>query len=81
MGTKLSMTSAYHPQSDCLETYLRYAVGEKPKTWRKWLPMAEWCYNTTNHISIKMTLFEALYGYPPTPFPMPNFSTCKVSAL
>ena len=38
-GTSLRMTSAYHPQSNgqtkavnkCLETYLRYLTGSKPK--------------------------------------------------
>ncbi|XP_076945961.1 uncharacterized protein LOC143617214 [Bidens hawaiensis] len=36
-----------------------------PMHWVKWLPLAEWWYNTTFHLAIKMTPFEALYGYPP----------------
>lgn len=44
------MSSAYHPQTDgqteivnkCLEQYLRYMTGERPKEWAKWLSLAEW---------------------------------------
>jgi hypothetical protein len=28
--------------------------------------MAEYCYNTSYHASLKSTLFEATYGYPPS---------------
>ena len=40
-------------------------MGEKPNTWSRWLALAEYWYNTTYHSSIKMTPFEALYGYAP----------------
>jgi Chromo (CHRromatin Organisation MOdifier) domain len=30
----------------------------------KWVPLAEWWYNTNFHTSIQLTPFEALYGYP-----------------
>ena len=33
------------------------------RAWMKWLHMGEYCYNTTYHMSIKMTPFMALYGY------------------
>ena len=29
----------------------------------KWLHLGECCYNTTHHMSIKMTSCTALYGY------------------
>ncbi|XP_024156291.1 uncharacterized protein LOC112164308 [Rosa chinensis] len=72
-GTKLSKSSAYHPQSDgqtenlnrTLEQYLRCVTGEKPNQWVQALPWAEWWYNTSHHSAIEMTPFEALYGYPP----------------
>ena len=66
------MSSAYHPQSDgqtevvnkCLETYLRCMVGERPKDWLKWLPLAEWWYNTNYHTAIHTTPYQAVYGQP-----------------
>lgn len=72
-GTQLSLSSAYHPQSDgqtevvnrCIEGYLRCISGDRPKSWAQWLPMAEWWYNTTFHISTGVTPYEALYSQSP----------------
>jgi transposase InsO family protein len=49
LGTRLKYTTAYHPQTDgqservnqCLEQYLRCAVQDNPKQWKKWLGLAE----------------------------------------
>ena len=78
LGTKLTMSTSYHPQTDgqsevvnrCLETYLRCMVHEKPKDWVKWLSLAEWWYNTTFHSSIHTTPYEMVYGQP-APIHMP----------
>jgi len=72
-GTTLLLSTAYHPQTDgqtevvnrCLETYLRCMCSEKASDWSKWLPLAEWWYNTTFHSSIEMTPYEVVYNQPP----------------
>jgi hypothetical protein len=74
-GTQLNMSTAYHPQSDgqtkvvnkCLETYLRCFSLDKQHQWVQWLPLAEWWYNTSYHMTTKMTPYEVVYGQrPPT---------------
>ena len=67
------MSSAYHLQSDgqtevvnkSLEHYLRAFAIDGPSTWVEWLPFAKFWFNTNFPTSIKMTPFEALYGYLP----------------
>ena len=39
--------------------------GDKPKEWIKWLPLAEWLYNTSYHLSTQITPFKVVYGRPP----------------
>lgn len=78
MGTKLTMSISYHPQTDgqterlnrCLETYLRAIVLNEPRRWMKWLPLAEWWYNTNHHGALNTTPFQALYGYNPFQIPI-----------
>jgi transposase InsO family protein len=73
LGTQLAHSSSYHPQFDgqieivnkCLEGYLRCFVYDKQTQWFKWLPLAEWWYNTSFHTATKMTPFMTLYGYHP----------------
>ena len=72
-GTKLLMSSAYHPQTDgqteimnkWLEGYLRCFTSDRPKDWANWLAMAEWAYNSSEHASTGYTPFELVYGRPP----------------
>eukprot|EP00267_Zea_mays_P046571 XP_020398954.1 uncharacterized protein LOC109942005 [Zea mays] len=70
MGTKLHMTSAFHPQSDgqteaanrVIVMYLRCFTGDRPRQWLRWLPWAEYTYNTVYQTSLRDTPFRVVYG-------------------
>jgi hypothetical protein len=74
-GTKLFMSSAFHPQTDgqseaanrVIAMYLRCFTGDRPRQWLRWLPWAEYTYNTAFQSSLRDTPFRVVYGRdPPT---------------
>lgn len=89
-GVALKFLSAYHPQSDgqteiinrCLETYLRCMCSDIPHFWSKWLPLAEYWYNSTFHSATQLNPFEAMNGQvPPIHLPyLPGESRVAVVA-
>jgi len=70
MGSKLTMSSAYHPQTDgqsertiqSLEDLLRTCILDHLVAWYEVLPLIEFTYNNSFHASIGMAPYEALYG-------------------
>ena len=67
-GISLAMSSSYHPQTDGQTKVVNKSLGfaaDKPQSWVDWLPLAEFWFNTNFHTSLKLTPFEALYGYSP----------------
>ena len=70
MGTKLSFSTAFHPQTDgqserviqVLEDLLRACILDLQGNWDDHLPLVEFAYNNSFQASIGMTPFEALYG-------------------
>lgn len=75
LGVELHFSSAYHPHMDgqterlnqCVEAYLRCFSSSRPGSWKRWLEMAEYWYNTSFHCSLEMTPYEVLYGVKPVP--------------
>jgi hypothetical protein len=72
-GIKLHMTSAFHPQSDgqtkvankIIVMYLRCLIGDRPRQWLRWLPWAEFIYNTAFQSALKTTPFQIVYSREP----------------
>jgi len=70
LGTALNFSTAYHPQTDgqterlnqILEDMLRACALQYGTSWDKSLSYAEFSYNNSYQNSLKMALFEALYG-------------------
>jgi hypothetical protein len=70
MDTKLNFSLAYHPQTNgqtkmtnqILEDMPRACALKYGKSWDKSFPYAEFSYNNSYQASIKMALYEALYG-------------------
>lgn len=40
-------------------------TSDKPHMWSKWLPLAEYWYNTNFHSATQSTPYETVYGQPP----------------
>jgi hypothetical protein len=88
-GTTLRMSSAFRPQIDgqsevtnrIITVYLRCLADDHPKSWLRWLPWAEYCYNTSHQTTLKATPFELVYGRAPPPLlPVPPGAT-RVAAV
>nr|GEX42032.1 putative reverse transcriptase domain-containing protein [Tanacetum cinerariifolium] len=70
LGTRLDMSTAYHPETDgqsertiqTLKDMLRACAIDFGKGWVNHLPLVEFSYNNSYHASIKAEPFEALYG-------------------
>lgn len=70
MGTRLSMSTAFHPQTDgqsertiqILEDMLRACVLDFKGSWEEYLPLVEFAYNNSYQAMIGMAPYEAPYG-------------------
>jgi len=70
MGSKPTMSSAYHPQIDgqsermiqSLEDLLWTCILDHLGAWDEVLSLIEFTYNNSFHTSIGMEPYEALYG-------------------
>ncbi|GKE52378.1 putative reverse transcriptase domain-containing protein, partial [Tanacetum coccineum] len=70
LGTRLNMSTTYHPQTDgqskrtiqTLEDMLKACILEFRGSWDVHLPLVEFSYNNTYHSSARCAPFEALYG-------------------
>ncbi|KAL0401933.1 UNVERIFIED_CONTAM: hypothetical protein Slati_4223200 [Sesamum latifolium] len=73
LGSKLSMSSSYHPQSDgqterfnsMLEEYLWHFVHDTQKDWVKLLDVAQLCFNAQKSSSTNKSAFEIITGQQP----------------
>jgi transposase InsO family protein len=84
MGTKLCTSSAFHPQSDgqskisnnIITAYLRCLVSDRPRSWLRWLPWADFNFNSSYQTALQATSFEVVYGRAPPPlFPYQQAAT------
>lgn len=74
LGTKLAMSTAFHPQTDgqtermnrTLEEMLRAYSSYKQDNWDEYLPAAEFAYNNSKQPSTEHTPFELDCGQHPT---------------
>ena len=74
LGTKLLMSTAYHPQTDgsleqaihTISSILRAFVSSDQTDWSKKLPQAEFAINSTVSVTTGHTPFELNYGYTPS---------------
>jgi transposase InsO family protein len=72
-GTKLALSTAYHPQTDgqsermvrTVKEMLRSVINHKQNDWVDHLTAIEFAYNNSVHPSTQMTPFELDLGYHP----------------
>ncbi|WVZ85789.1 hypothetical protein U9M48_032663 [Paspalum notatum var. saurae] len=88
-GVKLRMSTAFHPQMDgqsevthrTIAMYLRCIMGDHPRAWVNWLPLAEYCYNTSLHTALRSTPFHVVYGRDPPALPEYQAATARTQTV
>jgi hypothetical protein len=73
MGTKLRMSSAFHPHTNgqteaanrVIIMYMRCFTGDCPRQWLRWMSWAEYVYNMAYQSSLHETPFWVVYGHDP----------------
>lgn len=89
MGAKLHMMTTFHPQSDgqseaanhIIIMYLCYFTGDHPHQWLRWLPWAEYIYNTAYQTSLQDTPFRVVYGRDPPTLRSYELGETRVAAV
>lgn len=88
-NVKLNLSSAFHPQSDgqseaanhVIGMYLWCLTGDRPRHWLRWLPWAEYCFNTAFQSSLRSTPFQVVYGRPPPALQEYDRGSARVRAV
>ena len=73
LDVRLRLFTAHHPQTDglseraiqSLKQYLRIYCHDRQKRWARWLPLAEFAYNSSPHSVTKLSPMFSLYGFEP----------------
>lgn len=89
LGTKLNMSTAYHPESDgqteranrTVEEMLRHFVSYQQDNWDTLLPGVEFAYNSSKNISTGFSPFYLVYGQElatPAAFISPSFQRTNI---
>ena len=71
LGTELAFNTTYHPQTDgqkkrvnmVLEDMMRMYVMHHQRRWEEYPPLVESAYKNGCQDSLRMSLFEELYGW------------------
>ena len=87
LGITLSISTAYHPQSDGstervnqeLELYLRIFIEDQPGDWANRLIDAEVAHNNRIHSARGTSPFQLMMGYAPTLIPTAYPKTQKIN--
>ena len=88
-GTKLHMSSAYHPQSGrqtkvinrVIEQHLRAFVHHQPLSWGTFVIWVEWSYNTSVHSGIGLSPYKITFGKKPPNIPQYLTETSNIDVV
>ena len=83
----LRLSTAHHPQTDglsehaiqTLKQYLRIYTHDRQDNWARWLPLAEFAYNSTK-ASHGYSPFQAMYGWDPQVIHLTNHQVAAPAA-